>query len=203
MTLSVTPWVSGNDEVTMDIRPSFDVPGTSPSPEIPPTVNRRTLSSKVRVRNGEMIVLGGLIGESRTESMDKVPFLGDIPILSYIFSNRRTEKSKTQLMIYLIPHIYYGSERSIDPETVRVGSFAPPALLSERQPSKAEERKLRRDLRHARWQAWREARKERHTVATLPAPEAPGDLVGPPAPVPAAPAGSTEAIPADSTGTSP
>lgn len=118
MTLSVTPWVSSNNEVTMDITPTFDVPGTSTNPNLPPPVNRRSLNSKVRVKTGEMIILGGLIGETENKSIDKVPFLGSIPILGWLFSTRKTEKSKTQLMIYLIPHVYYGSERSIDPSTI-------------------------------------------------------------------------------------
>jgi type IV pilus assembly protein PilQ len=131
MTLSVTPWVSANNEVTMEIAPNFDVPGTSPDANTPPPVNRRSLNSTVRVKNGEMIILGGLIGESQSKTIDKVPFLGDIPILGWLFSTRKTEKSKTQLMIYLIPHVYYGSERSIDPASVGAKPFSdvkPPVI---------------------------------------------------------------------------
>lgn len=118
MTLSVTPWVSSNNEVTMEISPTFDVPGNSPGFNLPPPINRRSLNSKVRVKNGEMIILGGLIGQSENQYIDKVPFLGDIPLMEWIFSTRKIEKSKTQLMIYLIPHVYYGSEKSIDPTSI-------------------------------------------------------------------------------------
>jgi type II secretory pathway component GspD/PulD (secretin) len=118
MTLSVTPWVSSNNEVTMEISPTFDVPGNSPGFNLPPPINRRSLNSKVRVKNGEMIILGGLIGQSENQYIDKVPFLGDIPLMEWIFSTRKIEKSKTQLMIYLIPHVYYGSEKSIDPASI-------------------------------------------------------------------------------------
>ena len=123
MVLSVKPWVSSKDEVTMEISPNFDVPGVSRDANLPPTINRRSLNSTVRVKNGEMIILGGLIGESETNSIDQVPFLGSIPILEWIFSTRKIEKSKTQLMIYLIPHIYYGSERTIDPNSINVKDF--------------------------------------------------------------------------------
>jgi len=102
----------------MEISPTFDVPGNSPGFNLPPPINRRSLNSKVRVKNGEMIILGGLIGQSENQYIDKVPFLGDIPLMEWIFSTRKIEKSKTQLMIYLIPHVYYGSEKSIDPASI-------------------------------------------------------------------------------------
>jgi type II secretory pathway component GspD/PulD (secretin) len=129
MTLSVTPWVSSNNEVTMEISPNFDVPGASPGANIPPPVNRRSLNSTVRVKNGEMIVLGGLIGDSENQTIDKVPFLGDIPLLGWLFSTRKIEKNKTQLMVYLIPHVYYGSERKIDPSMVNTKIDQSPAVV--------------------------------------------------------------------------
>jgi type II secretory pathway component GspD/PulD (secretin) len=126
MTLSVTPWVSSNNEVTMEISPNFDVPGASSGDNNPPPINRRSLNSTVRVKNGEMIVLGGLIGNSESQYIDKVPFLGDIPVIKWIFSTKKTEKSKTQLMIYLIPHVYYGSEKKVNPDSVAANpSFTP------------------------------------------------------------------------------
>ena len=131
MTLSVTPWVTSNDEVTMDIAPSFDVPGASSNSSLPPVVNRRSLNSKVRVKSGEMIILGGLIKAEVDKTTDKVPFLGSIPILGWFFSTKSTEIKKTQLMIYLVPHVYYGSERSIDPTTVDFKSDKPPMTKQE------------------------------------------------------------------------
>jgi type II secretory pathway component GspD/PulD (secretin) len=128
MTLAVTPWVSSNNEVTMEISPTFDVPGASPGPNTPPPVNRRSLNSTVRVKSGEMIVLGGLIGDQESQTIDKVPFLGDIPILKWIFSTRKIEKSKTQLMIYLIPHVYYSSERNVNPSSIDPKAFNKSAL---------------------------------------------------------------------------
>ncbi len=123
MTLSVKPWVSANKEVTMDITPTFDVAGNSPGFNMPPPINRRSLNSTVRVKTGEMIILGGLISQSENQYIDKVPFLGDIPFVNWIFSTRKIEKSKTQLMIYLIPHVYYGSEKKVDPASINSHKF--------------------------------------------------------------------------------
>jgi type II secretory pathway component GspD/PulD (secretin) len=128
MTLSVTPWVSSNNEVTMEISPNFDVPGSSPGYNVPPPINRRSLNSTVRVKNGEMIVLGGLIGDAENQYIDKVPFLGEIPILKWLFSTKKSEKSKTQLMIYLIPHVYYGSEKKVNPDSISVSPQFAPAI---------------------------------------------------------------------------
>jgi type II secretory pathway component GspD/PulD (secretin) len=128
MTLAVTPWVSSNNEVTMEISPTFDVPGASPGPNTPPPVNRRSLNSTVRVKSGEMIVLGGLISDEEDQTINKVPILGDIPILKWIFSTKSIQKTKTQLMIYLIPHVYYGSEKNVNQTSIDPKSFNKSAM---------------------------------------------------------------------------
>jgi type II secretory pathway component GspD/PulD (secretin) len=160
MTLTVTPWVSGNNEVTMDVSPNFDVPGASNDPKIPPPVNRRSLRSTVRVKDGEMIVLGGLISESESITLNKVPLLGDIPFLKWIFSSKKKEKGKTQMMIYLIPHVYYGSEQAVEPKNVEI---KPGAMLTQniKSPQEIKERELNKDIRTGKRQLRSEARHKR------------------------------------------
>lgn len=118
MSLEVTPWVTESGDIIVDIKPSFNTPAAQFDPDIPPTINRRILQSTVRLRDGETIVLGGMIQYQDNETIQKFPILGDIPILGRIFQNRKTTKSKTELMVYLTPHVYYGSEGSIDIESV-------------------------------------------------------------------------------------
>lgn len=161
MTLTVKPWVSGNKEVTMEISPNFDVPGTSPAPNIPPPVNRRSLKSTVRVKDGEMIILGGLISELEKTEFKKLPFLGNIPILKWFFSSSTRKKTKTQLMIYLIPHVYYGSEKAIDPESIRKDSLKPPKFVSDKKADDRESRKARRKERREDRRKRREARRQK------------------------------------------
>jgi type IV pilus assembly protein PilQ len=116
MSLEVTPWVTESGEIIVEIKPEFNSPATAFDPDIPPTINRRILKSTVRLRNGETIILGGMIQNHDNIIISKFPVLGDIPILGRIFQNRRSSKTKSELMVYLTPHVYYGAEGSINIE---------------------------------------------------------------------------------------
>ena len=115
VTLTVTPFVTGKGEVTCDIVPDFSEPEGSFDSRTPPTLNRRTLKSKVRLRDGETIVLGGLVKESINRTSRQVPFLGSIPIIGWLFKNVSSVKSRSQLMIFVTPHVYYGNDSKVDP----------------------------------------------------------------------------------------
>ena len=68
----------------------------------------------MRLRDGETIVLGGMVKESVNDVYRQVPFLGSIPIIGWLFRNVERVHSKSQLLIFVTPHIYYGSEGSVD-----------------------------------------------------------------------------------------
>lgn len=72
--------------------------------------NKRTISTRVLVDNGGMLVLGGLIEDRLTESQNKVPLLGSIPLLGELFRTRSTQKTKTNLMVFIRPRIINGPE---------------------------------------------------------------------------------------------
>ncbi|MCG8373397.1 MAG: type II and III secretion system protein, partial [Balneolales bacterium] len=57
---------------------------------------------------GETIILGGLIQESESEIINKVPILGNIPLLGRLFRNRSTTFEKAELIIFITPHVFYG-----------------------------------------------------------------------------------------------
>jgi type IV pilus assembly protein PilQ len=114
MSLTITPWVNASDEIIVIIHPEFNTPMGSFDPEVPPTINHRILDSTVRLRDGETIILGGLIQTTENETVEKFPILGDIPILGWLFKNKSKIKTNSELVIYLTPHIYYGSEGAVD-----------------------------------------------------------------------------------------
>lgn len=66
---------------------------------------KRSADTTVRLRDGETMVIGGLIGSEETKSMSKVPFLGDLPILGAFFRSVRTSKSDSEIMIFLTAHV--------------------------------------------------------------------------------------------------
>ncbi len=106
--LEITPWVSASGEVTAEIRPEFNTPIGGLNADVPPTINSRVLDSTVRLKDGETIILGGLIQEAESENLNKVPILGDIPLLGRLFRNKSTDVSKSELVIFITPHIFYG-----------------------------------------------------------------------------------------------
>ncbi len=115
VTLTVTPFVTGQGEITCDIVPDFSEPEGSFDSRTPPTLNRRVLKSKVRLRDGETIVLGGLVKESVNRTTRQFPFLGSIPVIGWLFKNVSDTKSRSQLMIFVTPHVYYGKDANVDP----------------------------------------------------------------------------------------
>ncbi|MCD6190253.1 MAG: hypothetical protein J7K14_01780, partial [Sulfurimonas sp.] len=73
--------------------------------KMPPDLNRRQLSSVVTVKDGNRIILGGLINTKNTNKSNKVPILGDIPIISYLFKYEEKVKVVQELVIIIEPHI--------------------------------------------------------------------------------------------------
>jgi type IV pilus assembly protein PilQ len=108
--LEITPYVSGDSLITLDIKPDFRTPVGQLNANIPPTINRRALSSTIVIKEGETIVLGGLIEESESESRSQVPILGSIPIIGNLFASTSKTTRKSELLIYVTPHISYGEQ---------------------------------------------------------------------------------------------
>lgn len=106
--LDITPYVGSDGQITVELKPDFRTPVGALSPNIPPTINRRAMSSTLVMREGETIVLGGLVQETESESRSQTPLLGSIPILGSLFSSTVKSSRKSELMIYVTPHISYG-----------------------------------------------------------------------------------------------
>ncbi|MBN8707087.1 MAG: type II secretion system protein GspD [Bacteroidetes bacterium] len=110
ITLEVTPWVSSSGEVTVEIKPVFETPVGQFTSETPPTINKRSFESTIRLSDGETIVLGGLIEESESDVTEGIPYLSRIPYLGTFFSTKTKVKKKAELVIYVTPHVYFGAE---------------------------------------------------------------------------------------------
>ncbi|MDP4196303.1 MAG: hypothetical protein Q8940_14700 [Bacteroidota bacterium] len=109
ISFEITPWVGSNNELTLEIKPEFQTPIGQfvPDKKLIPAINTRSMVSTVRLRDGETIVLGGLIQDSESNTEDKFPILGDIPFLGKLFTNVNKTKTKAELIIYLTPKIFY------------------------------------------------------------------------------------------------
>lgn len=109
--LDITPQISSDNTITLKINPSLSETAQDLSLEssenrtMPPDLNRRQLSSVVTVKDGNRIVLGGLINTKKTKNTSKVPILGDIPGIDYFFKREENIKVVQELVIVIEPHI--------------------------------------------------------------------------------------------------
>lgn len=105
--LTIKPIVSGDGQVTLDI---FVVQSSFRgriSADAPPDISSREFSSIIRVRDQDIVVLGGLEEQFRDNSGSGVPFLSRIPILKWLFSKRKRESNKAKLTVLIKPTIIY------------------------------------------------------------------------------------------------
>ncbi len=108
--LEITPYVGADGMIIVDIKPDFKTPEGTLSSSVPPTIDERAMSSTLEMREGETIVLGGMISNTTSVNKTATPFLGDIPILGELFSSTTRSNEKRELIIYITPHISYGKE---------------------------------------------------------------------------------------------
>ncbi|QSZ41498.1 pilus (MSHA type) biogenesis protein MshL [Sulfurimonas aquatica] len=117
--LTITPEISDDKTITLKINPSLsettqDISTTNNSGrDMPPDLNRRQLSSVVTVKDGNRIILGGLINTKSIYEGNKVPILGDIPIISYLFKYEEKIKQVEELVIIIEPHIIQKEKSSV------------------------------------------------------------------------------------------
>jgi type II secretory pathway component GspD/PulD (secretin) len=80
-----------------------------------PEITLRRAATTLRVKDGQSIVIGGLVNEETTKTASKVPLLGDIPIVGQAFRHSSVKKSRTEVVIIVTPHILTGLETAVDP----------------------------------------------------------------------------------------
>jgi len=117
--LTITPEISDDKTITLRINPSLSQTTVSMSDtpnsgrDMPPDLTRRQLSSVVTVKDGNRIILGGLINTKNVNDTSKVPLLGDIPVISYLFKYESVVKETQELVIIIEPHIIHKSKNSV------------------------------------------------------------------------------------------
>jgi general secretion pathway protein D len=105
LSIELTPHLNESDSIRLEINGNIeDLADGSTSPG-GPTTNQRKIQTAVVVHDGETIVLGGLTKETDTQQIDKIPGLGDIPLLGRLFQTRNKERVKQELLIIMTPYI--------------------------------------------------------------------------------------------------
>ncbi len=108
--LTVTPFITSDDTVEMIVNPQVSSIDTTTSIPISlgvnaPVIDTRSANTVAVTPNGQTIILGGLIHDSKLSNVTKIPLLGDIPGLGVLFRRTVRQDTKTELLIFLTPHI--------------------------------------------------------------------------------------------------
>lgn len=109
LTLKVTPQINESNYVTLEVFQEVTEVEDSGLIEDPSTqgyvTSKRSAETTVVVKDNQTVVIGGLIGATDTESHSKVPILGDLPLIGKLFRSKSVEARKTNLLIFLTPHV--------------------------------------------------------------------------------------------------
>lgn len=103
VTLKITPHVIDNGTVELKIYQEVSSLSTAATSAADVVTNKRTINTTVIVDNGEIVALGGLLQDSTNDNQNKVPLLGDIPILGALFRSKNTRNTKQNLMVFIRP----------------------------------------------------------------------------------------------------
>lgn len=105
ITLKIKPQVSEGDYVRLDINQEISAVKDNKGQAIDLVTTKRAAKTSIVVKDGETVVIGGLIQDQDNDSVSKVPILGDIPGLGWLFKTTSKTRTKTNLMILLVPRI--------------------------------------------------------------------------------------------------
>jgi len=110
--VSLNGWVSGDNMITMTVnatvsKQNSDTSSSSSFSSVTtlPSTSERVVNTQVRTPSGEPVIISGLIKDDTTLTEQKVPVLGSIPLLGYFFKHTAKSKEKTEIVIYIVPHL--------------------------------------------------------------------------------------------------
>ncbi|MCX5797279.1 MAG: type IV pilus secretin PilQ [Elusimicrobia bacterium] len=105
--LTVTPTINADGRITLLVNPTVSQPSaTAPTATGgAPGIDSRQAQTTVLIRDGETIVIGGLISDRLEDRISKIPLLGDIPILGWLFRSKHKARTRTELLIFVTPKI--------------------------------------------------------------------------------------------------
>lgn len=109
--LDITPEITDDNEIILKINPSISSVKSQVKTDesgvrrLPPDLMKKQISSVVKLKDGEQVILGGLINTKQGETTTKVPILGNIPLLGYAFQQKKVSEVREELVVIITPHI--------------------------------------------------------------------------------------------------
>jgi len=109
VTLQVSATISDGNNIFLNVDAEQNV-RTGQSPTGVPAVDTRRANTSLLLKDGQIVVFGGLRRQEKTEQVVQIPILGDIPLLGFLFKHTNTKVNNTELIVFLSPHIYKEGE---------------------------------------------------------------------------------------------
>jgi type IV pilus assembly protein PilQ len=110
--LEIVPQITPDNKINLKIKATEDSRGeniqvgvTGGTPTTIPAINTQEVQSNVLLNNDETIVLGGVYKLTKENSIDRIPFLGSLPMIGYLFSHTHERSKKSELLIFITPKI--------------------------------------------------------------------------------------------------
>lgn len=104
LSLRVTPQITPDDRIIMDLKVNKDSVGAQTFNGVP-TVDTKTVDTQVLVSHGETVVLGGIYERTQRNQVERVPFFSEIPVLGHLFRNNSQRDDKTELLVFVTPRV--------------------------------------------------------------------------------------------------
>ncbi|MFZ2301390.1 MAG: type IV pilus secretin PilQ [Gallionella sp.] len=105
LSLAVTPQITPDDHINMLIAATQDTPGANLGGGSTPSINTKKVTTEVMVENGGTVVIGGVFTQDVSDAINKVPVLGDVPVVGWLFKSKVNSDKKTELLIFITPKI--------------------------------------------------------------------------------------------------
>lgn len=143
--ISITPWVSANNQITMEIKPEISEFGDPAEGQDLPSTFERSTETTVRVNDGETIVISGLKNTRKEKTVSKVPILGHIPIIGLLFTNYSTKDVQDEFVIVITPTLVFDQQAKSTEEALN--KFSPTLKFQIEPDSVTEEEKKKYKLK--------------------------------------------------------
>jgi type IV pilus assembly protein PilQ len=105
LSLKVKPLITFDNKIDMELSVNQDKIGQSINQFLPPPINTKQITTKVLIENGGTVVIGGIFERTENQLTNKVPLIGDIPILGNLFRNHAKQDDKRELLVFITPRI--------------------------------------------------------------------------------------------------
>lgn len=105
LSLNVTPQITPDDRIIMELDVSKDSPDFANLTAAGPPIKTQAVTTNVLVDNGETIVLGGVYEQTKANSTQRVPFFGDLPLVGFLFRSNFEQNNKSELLIFVTPKL--------------------------------------------------------------------------------------------------